>query len=197
MKGFEPVPTSNPIEHFVPFEMGDFVGEQNVIRGIGPVAEISDEAVFLRVTMNVIEESEEVPVGLNLDAPKSFLKQTAGTVVGFVDSFGIAVEQVAKSLGDLLGGEELRHEAGACGATVSQPERDCPGFDANQQVKMIPHKAISEGVGNRVDVFGIELHEVEVVALFPKNIPAIISTGVNVISVAGDERCWLGHTRVL
>ena len=58
--------------------------------------------MLLRVVMDVDHEPDKVSIGGDLYAAKGSLEERAATVVGFVEGFGVGIEQVGKALAGLL-----------------------------------------------------------------------------------------------
>ena len=75
-----------------------------MVGGVGPVAEVGDEVVFLGVAVDVGDEVVVVGVGGDGDAAKGVFQEGAGTAVGFVKGFGIGIAEVAEGLAG-VGGE--------------------------------------------------------------------------------------------
>ena len=67
------------------------------------------------------------------------------------------------------------------------------GLDAHEQVKVVAHQAVGEGVGDWLDVVSVELEKVGIVALFDKDVFAIVAAIVDVIVFAVFKRDGLGH----
>ena len=67
------------------------------------------------------------------------------------------------------------------------------GLDSHEQVKVIAHQAVGEGIGDWLDVVSVELEKVGIVALFDKDVFAIVAAIVNVIVFAVLKRNRLWH----
>ena len=63
-----------PRQHLAAFEACGLVRQVRVIRRIRPVAEIADEAVLLRVLVNISDQANEASVGGDEDAAKGTLE---------------------------------------------------------------------------------------------------------------------------
>ena len=68
-----------------------------------PGTKVVRETVLLWVAVDVHHQPGKVSVGINPDALEGVLKEAAGATVGFVDRFGVGVEQVAELLRDPKG----------------------------------------------------------------------------------------------
>ena len=107
------------------------------------------------------------------------MEQAARAIVGFVESLGIGIEEMAELL------------ARRC--------RDPKGFknpwdlNPDQQMKMVSQQAIGEGIGDGFDIFGVQLHEVGVVALFAEDVFAVVAAVVDVVGAFVLQWERLGH----
>ena len=108
--------------------------------------------------MDVDHQLGKVVLGGNGDATKRTFEERACPLVGFVDGFGVGVEQIGELLAGILAAEDrpsrsMRVLSGTCLVQVSMP-----GFlftdslDAHQEVKMIPQQAIGIRIGYGYDV---------------------------------------------
>ena len=73
-----------------------------MVRRVGPGTEVGDQAVFLWILMDVGDQMDKVGVGGDRYPAKGTLEQGTSAVIGFVDGFGIGVEQVGKVLTGFL-----------------------------------------------------------------------------------------------
>ena len=63
---------------------------------IGPGPEIFGEAVALGVCMDVANNGQKLLVGCDDHAFERILKKATGSVIGFIDAFGISIEEVGE-----------------------------------------------------------------------------------------------------
>jgi hypothetical protein len=75
-----------------------FICQNGVVGAVIPGAKVVDEAVGLRVAVDVGDQVEEVAVLPDFDTAEGVLKQGSGTAVSFIDSFCVRVKQVGKIL---------------------------------------------------------------------------------------------------
>jgi len=170
-----------------------------MIRRIGPATEIVNETVFLWVLVDVCDQLSKVGIRGYWDATEWVLKETAGTLIGFVDRFGIGVEQIAELLAGVLGLEDSgaprdpwglgdpKGLNGLIGALLFQR------LDANQEVKVVSQQAIGIGMGNGLDVPAIEVQELVVVAFLDEDVFPVVATIVDVIVLTVLERGSTAH----
>ena len=149
-----------------------------MVRGVRPVAIVVDETMFLRVTVNVGDQSGEVPIVVDQSALEGAFKQAARSLVRLVEGLGIGDEEVVELAADMQDWSNLRDWT------------SLRLFDAHQEVKVIVQKAVSVGFGNGLDVFGSQLEEVAVVALFAEQRFAVDATIVDVVVLIKLERFW-------
>ncbi len=62
---------------------------------MGPVAEILDQAVLLRIAVDIGDQVHEVDIRLHLDAPERLQKQVAAAVICLVDRLGVGIKEDA------------------------------------------------------------------------------------------------------
>ena len=60
-------------------------------------------------------------------------------------------------------------------------------------MKMIGHQTIGEQIGNRMNVFEIEIHKIGIVALFSKNALLVVAAIENVIVSLREQWVLLFH----
>jgi hypothetical protein len=64
-------------------------------------------------------------------------------------------------------------------------------------MKMISKQAVGKGIGNWLDVFGIQIHEVSVIAFLEKDILAVVAAIVDVIVGLKKQRRRTCHMNTL
>ena len=69
-----------------------------MVRGIGPIPKVFGETMFLRVVMNVMNESHKISVRRDRQAAKMMLKQTSGALVSFIDGFSIGIQPIVEGM---------------------------------------------------------------------------------------------------
>ncbi len=137
--------------------------------------------------MDVDHQLGKVVLGGNGDAIKRTFEECACPLVGFVDGFGVGVEQIGELLAGILAAEDrpsrlMRALSETCLVLVSMPGfLFIDGLGAYQEVKMIPQQAIGIRIGYGYDVLGVEPEEIGVVTLFDKDILPVITTVVDVV----------------
>jgi hypothetical protein len=62
-----------------------------------------------------------------------------------------------------------------------------------QEVKVVSQQTIGIRIGYRLDVLGVELQKIAVVAFLDKDVFAIVATVVDMIILAVLERNWVRH----
>lgn len=67
------------------------------------------------------------------------------------------------------------------------------GPDPHQQMEVVAHQAVGKGFRHGDDVFGIELHEESVLAVFEKDVGAVHPAIAEVVHFAGLERNYGLH----
>ena len=60
---------------------------------------------------------------------------------------------------------------------------------------MISHQAVGKGVGDRLDVASVEFEEIGIVALFDKDVFAVVAARLDVVILAAFK--WDGHGGLL
>lgn len=99
------ITAAKPIKNGRFLQTGWFVGQHGIVGGVGPVGEIIDKVVFLRIAVDVGDEGGEIAVRGDGFAAKWVFKGASGTAVRFIDRLGIRIAQIAKGLarsGNLL-----------------------------------------------------------------------------------------------
>jgi len=105
----EAVAATKPGQGFNPLHTGGLVTEKQMIRRVGILAEVGDKAVFLRIPMNVMDQSLEIAIGGDCLAAIAILEQAARAAIGVVNGFAVGVEEVSELL---AGGLETSDKAG-------------------------------------------------------------------------------------
>lgn len=98
MNFLEVVFVSKPVEHGRFVYPCWFIMQYGVVGGVGLVAEISDDTMFLRVAMNVGDQIVKVSIVADGDSSKWIFKQASGTAVFFIHRFSIGITQITKRL---------------------------------------------------------------------------------------------------
>ena len=146
-----------------------------MVRGEGLGAEVVDEAVFLRILMDVGDQVEEVGLVCDEGAFEGFFKKGASPFVGFVEGFSVCIEETRE------------------GKMGFSPIKTCQVLktwqvwlfaNSNQEVKVVFQQAISKGLRNRSDVFLVEFEEVVVVAFFMKQVFPVVAAVEYVVVLA-------------
>ena len=96
MKLLKPRQRPEPIQHFGAIKLGIHSGAQRIIGRPRPFTEICYKSVLLWVEVDIENELKKIAVRRDLDSPKSLFEQTASAAIGFVNGFGVGVEQIGK-----------------------------------------------------------------------------------------------------
>jgi hypothetical protein len=67
------------------------------------------------------------------------------------------------------------------------------GLDPYQKMKMIGQQTIGKRLGHQLDMAGIKLQKVAIVAFFLENVLSIITPIVDMVVAAIFEGGWAGH----
>jgi len=120
----EPSPPPEPLEDRRALYTGRLRGQHSSIGREWPLSEIVDEAVVLRIAVDVDDELTEVGIRRHLHPVERMLKETADTRVHSVERLGVGGEET---------GEVLAEPRELAAVVI------CPG--ANQEVEVIPHQS--------------------------------------------------------
>ena len=85
-----------PVEHDGALDARCLGRQDRVIGGVGPVAKVVDEAMFLRIAVDVGDERGEVAVVVDESAAERLFKEAAGPLVCFVEGLCVGAKQVGK-----------------------------------------------------------------------------------------------------
>jgi hypothetical protein len=144
--------------------------------------EVSLEAVFQRVEMDVMDDDLE-----RIDSPdffpsKPFLEQASRAAISAVHGFCVTVEKMRELAARVAWSGPVRFPRGN--------GRDLTGlmqFHTNQEMKMVSKQTIRKRVCNWRDVLSVKTEKILVVSFFYKQILAIVSTVVDMIEGARNE----------
>lgn len=129
--------------------------------------------MFLGVVVDIDHQVEQVSVRFDGNSPEGVFEQAACAAIGIIEGLGIAVEEGTQDVSGFLilqFGWDFRQ-----------------AFDTEQNVKMIAHLAVGEGVGDWGDYFCIPGQKEMVIPLFSEDVLAIVAAVVDVvIGIVGD-----------
>ena len=120
--------------------------------------------MLLRIEVNIVDKPCEIALGINLDATKGFFKQAAGSLIRNIYRLCITVEKIGKLSRHLETCQVFGNLAGLA------------FLDANQQMKVISHQAISKRIAHRQNIFLIQTEKVQIIPLLKKNIFPVVAT---------------------
>ena len=123
--------------------------------------------MFLRVLVNISDQRLEMRLAFNPYAPKRALKQRPAASVHFVESPGISVEQVRKSLAGHFRKRLI--------------------LDPHQEMKMVPQQTISVSLRYRHDMPGVKLEKIMVILLLEKDILTVVAAAVDMLKRTRDQ----------
>lgn len=146
-----------------------------MVRRVWVVSKIPDEAVLLRIGMDVVNHPAEVRIRIDPFAAKRTLKETTGPGIRFIDRLSIAIEQVRKLA------------TNDCRAVFRR------FFHSDEQMKMIFQQTVGVGFGYRRDVFGVSLKKKRIVPLLFEYPLSVVSPIINVVNHTGFQRKNLLH----
>ena len=138
-----------------------------MIGGKRPLAKIRDQAVRLRVAVDIRHQVKQVRSRHDLDPLEWVLEQAAGALVGLIHRLAVGVEQIAELL------------AWTHFFVLMRPLRI--RLEPHQHMKVVFQEAIGIRIGHVWDVARIQIEEMVIVALFFKKIFAIVATIVDVV----------------
>ena len=114
----------------------------SMIRGVGPVATVIYETMFLRVTVDVSDQCGKVPIAVDQSTLEGTLKQATRPIVRLVEGLGVGYEQTIELPTDIQDWSNLRDWT-SLGL-----------LDAHQEVKMVVQKTVGIGFSNGLNVLG-------------------------------------------
>ncbi len=161
VRRYQIVHAAKPRQHFTPFQSSGFSHQKGMVRRIRPIAKIGDKAMFLWILVNVSYQLNKISIGGDFNAAEGVLEETSSASVGFVNCLGVGVEKIAELLtGIFTDPKGFKNPSGL----LLFFQR----LNSHQEVKMIPQQTISECIGYRLNVVGVELQEVRIIALSKK-----------------------------
>ncbi len=86
--------STEPIQDLRSPEAGVFLGQENPIGGVLPVAEVLHEAVFLRILVDIGDHIPELAVAGDRHAAEGVLEQAPMPAIGGIDGLGVGVEEI-------------------------------------------------------------------------------------------------------
>ena len=133
--------------------------------------------------MNICHKLSEIGIVCDGLAFEVLFEETAGAIIGFVEGFGIGVEEVREVA---IGWFETFQ--------VFKTWKVC--FNANQKMKVIRQKAVRESIHNWRNILVIKLQKIIIIPFFDEDRLAVIAAVVNMIEDTRFER-WLCHKSLL
>ena len=176
MRRLERGGASEPGQHRRALQPRRLGGQQGLVGGVGIAPKVVDDSVVLRIAMDVPNQGAEAPLRGHVDPSEALLKKAARPAIGFVDGFGVAVEEVRELLGRVLRRIQRLFVV---------------GLDAHEQVEVVFHQAVRERLGDGLDVLGILIQEVALIFRFEEKI--LDAPVVDVVVMAGVERREMVH----